>query len=283
MSYRELLPPPALRPFVDRFWLRTPDAADGGAKMPPSPGAQAGPALILPDGCIDVLIDARTGAARVVGTMTRAVVDPIAARSVLVSVRFKPGVARAFLGVPARELTDRVFGADELGCSWLRTPPAPEASAQGLAAVLGALQRALLERSAAAALQREVRAATRRLFAPQAPTVDALARELGRSRQHLARQFREHVGVGPKEFARVARLQRAIAAVQRSAGVAPAAAGRLGRERGAPGLAALALELGYFDQAHMARDFNDLAGLTPRAAREARGSIFPIPSLWLEP
>jgi AraC-like DNA-binding protein len=278
MSYRELPPPPALRPFVDRFWVRMPDAADGEPETLAAPVAQAGPSLILPDGCIDVLIDVRTGAARVVGTMTRAVVDPIAASGVLASVRFKPGAAPAFLRVPAAGLTDRVVGADELGCSWLCAPPAPEGSALAVKAVLGALQRSLLERSPAASLQREVREATRRLFGARAPTVDALARELGRSRQHLARQFREHVGVGPKEFARVARLQRAIAAVQR--GVVPGS-GATGSA--APGLAGLALELGYFDQAHMSRDFNDLAGLTPRAAREARGSIFPIPSLWLEP
>lgn len=268
MSYRELHPPPALRPFVDRFWVRMPDGAEGEPTRLAAPVAQGTPSLILPDGCIDVLIDVRTGAARVVGTMTRAVVDPIAARSALASVRFKPGAARAFLRVPAAELTDRVVAADELGCAWLGTPPAPEGSAPAVRGVLAALERSLLERCAAAALQREVREATRRLFGARAPTVDALARELGRSRQHLTRQFREHVGVGPKEFARVARLQRAIAAVQRSA---------------APGLAAVALDLGYFDQAHMARDFNDLAGLTPRAAREARSSIFPIPSLWLEP
>jgi AraC-like DNA-binding protein len=277
MSYRELPPPPALRPFVDRFWARTPDAAEGDPNTLARPAAAA-PSLILPDGCIDVLIDVRTGAARVVGTMTRAVADPVTARSVLAAVRFKPGAARAFLRVPAADLTDRVVDADELGCSWLCAPPAPEASALAVQAVLGTLQRSLLERSAAAALQREVREATRRLFGDRAPAVDALARELGRSRQHLARQFREHVGVGPKEFARIARLQRAIAVVQRrvlQVSVAPASV--------APGLAGLAIELGYFDQAHMSRDFKDLAGLTPRAAREARGSIFPIPSLWLEP
>jgi AraC-like DNA-binding protein len=256
-----------------------PDAVGGEPEAPAAPVAQAGPALILPDGCIDVLIDVRTGAARVVGTMTRAVADPVAARSVLASVRFKPGAARAFLQVPASELTDRVVGADELGCAWLCTPPAPEGSALAVQGVLGALQRSLLRRAPAASLQHEVREATRRLFAARAPTVDALARELGRSRQHLARQFREHVGVGPKEFARGARLQRAIAAVQRSA----VTGSSLIRAARGSGLAGLALDLGYFDQAHMSRDFNDLAGLTPRAAREARGSIFPIPSLWLEP
>lgn len=258
MSYRELLPSPALRPFVDRFWMRTEGVA---------PGAAASPALILPDGCIDVLVDVASGAARAVGTMTRAVLDPLPSDAAVAAVRFKPGAAAAFLRVAAIELTDRSVPVRELGCRWLRVRPAEVASLDATRRTVAALECSLLARLTAATLHREVREATRRLFSPEPPAVDALARELGRSRQHIARQFREHVGVGPKEFARVARLQRAFLAVQR----APA-----------PRMATLALDLGYYDQAHMSRDFNDLAGLTPRQARAARDSIFPIPSLWLE-
>ena len=271
MSYRELAPPAALRPYVDRLWTRVPDLTEpgrsDGLERVTGSLATASPSLILPDGCIDVIVDVRTGAARVVGTMTRAVIDSVPPRVSFASVRFKPGAARAFLRVPAAELTDRVLEADELGCGWLSTRPAPEDEPSSVAEALTALERALLERLPAATLQSEVREATRRLLSAQPPAIDSLARDLGRSRQHLARQFRENVGVSPKEFARVARLQRAIAAVQGARAI---------------GLAELAIELGYYDQAHMSRDFDDLAGLTPRAAREARGSIFPIPSLWLE-
>lgn len=289
MSYRELAPPSALRSYVDRFWTRAAtldvgvhdDGRAGSARAQSAAAAaessaeqrDAGtpapraPARILPDGCIDVLIDVHTGATRVVGTMTRAVLDGVPAGVSLAAVRFKPGAARAFLRVPAATLTDRVLEASELGCGWLSTRPAPDAGAASLASALTALERALLARLPAGAPQAEVREATRRLFAARAPTVDALARDLGRSRQHLARQFRENVGLSPKEFARVARLQRAIAALQHARRA---------------GLAELALDLGYYDQAHMTRDFSELAGLTPRAAREARGSLFPIPSLWLE-
>jgi AraC-like DNA-binding protein len=278
MSYRELPPPAALRPYVDRFWTRTPHAGLAARfdRAGAAPHAAPASALILPDGCIDILIDVHTGAGRVVGTMTRALVEPLTPACSIVAVRFKPGMASAFLRVPAAELTDHAVPLRELGCAWLATPPAPEGSGSEPQAVLDTLQRLLLERAATATAPLEVREATRRLFAMRAPTVESLARELGRSRQHLARQFREHVGIGPKEFARVARLQRAVAAVQQTA-----AAGAAASER--HGLAQLALDLGYFDQAHMSRDFNDLAGLTPRAARAARGSIFPIPSLWLEP
>ena len=97
--------------------------------------------------------------------------------------------------------------------------------------------------------------------------VGELAADLGWTRQHLGRVFRQQVGIGPKELARICRLQRAVHRLQRTPDVE---------------LARVALELGYFDQAHMARDFRELAGVTPATVRAAAGSIFPIPSLWLE-
>jgi AraC-like DNA-binding protein len=256
MGYRELLPHVALRPVVDRYWVRTPDA---------EPAAADGAARILPDGCIDVLIDVPTGEARVVGTMTRAVLYVGGASASIAAVRFKPGGAGAFLRVPAHELTDRVVPAADLGLRWL-TGPASEPGKP--CRLLAALEARLLERLAAPSLGLLGRQAARRLFAAQAPSIEQLAAELGQSRQQLARTFRRELGVSPKELARIARLQRAVARLQ---------------GRPCLSLAAAALDLGYYDQAHMARDFRELAGVTPSQARRARGSIFPIPSLWLEP
>ena len=247
MGYRELVPPPELRPYVDRFWLRVPGAS------PPAP------ARILPDGCIDVLIDADSGKARVVGTMTVAVVHDAPATR-LAAVRFRPGGARPFLRVDSAELTDRVLEPAALGARWLELGAGPPER------LVAALARTLLARRPAP-IDPRVLEASRRLMSERPPPVDALARQLGLSRQRLARVFREHVGLPPKELARVARLQRALHRLQYNPAL---------------GLAAAALDLGYYDQAHMNADFRDLAGVTPLAARRARDSISPIPSLWLE-
>jgi|SRR5688572_3898667 len=272
MSYRELLPHPALRPHVDRLWQRTPEGE--------SPGAAS---RILPDGCIDILVDVASGEARVVGTMTRAVTYAPSSQS-LVAVRFKPGCAAGFLRVPAEELTDRAVSARELGLRWLEPLPASPrghlvsvkagASSQPGGrewrsdAALAALEWQLLTRLDSLCARQEVRYGARRLFAAQPPSVQELARELGQSRQQLARTFRRELGISPKQLGRVARLQRAIDHLQRG----PSGS-----------LAQQALELGYYDQAHMARDFRALAGITPAEAQRSAGSIFPIPSLWLEP
>ncbi len=81
-----------------------------------------------------------------------------------------------------------------------------------------------------------------------------LATELGCSRKHLAARFREHVGLPPKLVARMLRFRRASDLL------------------GASGtsLAELAAVCGYYDQAHLDRDFRDFAGTTPTAYASER-------------
>ncbi len=76
--------------------------------------------------------------------------------------------------------------------------------------------------------------------------VETLAAELGCSRRHLVTGFREQVGVAPKMFGRILRFQRAV--------------GLMGS---GPGWAEIALTCGYYDQAHLIRDFRQFAGSSP--------------------
>jgi AraC-like DNA-binding protein len=87
------------------------------------------------------------------------------------------------------------------------------------------------------------------LAAPRA-RVEALAGELGVSSRQLRRRCEAAVGYGPKQLARVLRLQRALAAA------------RAGEE-----LAAVAAGAGYADQAHFAHECRELAGVPATALR----------------
>jgi AraC-like DNA-binding protein len=76
--------------------------------------------------------------------------------------------------------------------------------------------------------------------------IAALSDELGCSRRHLTAHFREQVGVAPKLFARILRFQKAVALMDDE-----------------PSWAAIAQGAGYYDQAHLIRDFRQFAGASP--------------------
>lgn len=75
-----------------------------------------------------------------------------------------------------------------------------------------------------------------------------VAEELGLSWRRFIEIFTEDVGMTPKRYSRVRRFQRALA---------------LAKESRAPTWAQLALECGYFDQAHLCREWAELTGVSP--------------------
>jgi AraC-like DNA-binding protein len=79
--------------------------------------------------------------------------------------------------------------------------------------------------------------------------IERLADEIGWNRWRLSGRFRDAIGVTPKSAARVFRFECACRLIK--------------DER--PGLAHVAASCGYFDQAHMTREWNALAGCSPRA------------------
>src|SRR5438105_14123984 len=79
-------------------------------------------------------------------------------------------------------------------------------------------------------------------------SIASLAPALGVTRQHLARAFATHVGVPPKTFARVARVRRALAKARVATAV---------------DWSALALDAGFYDQAHLSGEVKEITGRTP--------------------
>jgi AraC-like DNA-binding protein len=92
---------------------------------------------------------------------------------------------------------------------------------------------------------------------PTLTTVELAARRHAMSERTLQRLFRRYVGVGPKWVLQRARLHDAVDRID---------TGRV------TDLATLALELGWFDQAHFTRDFTAMVGQSPAAyaARRSR-------------
>ena len=203
-------------------------------------------AQVLPDACIDVVWTAGQPP-QIAGPDTGPVQSLLKPATAVVGVRFRPGKAPTALGVPASDLRDQRVPLEAV---WGITP----------------VQRLCEEGESAedsdrfAALLRELE---RRLARTQSedPAVDAMVSwvvaggyrsrptaKLGVCERQLLRRFQDRVGYGPKMLQRVLRFQRLLV---------------LANRRPATGLAGLAAEAGYADQAHMTRDVRRLAGTTP--------------------
>jgi AraC-like DNA-binding protein len=106
--------------------------------------------------------------------------------------------------------------------------------------------------------------------------VSGLAADTGWSDRHLRARFRDETGLTPKAAARVIRFDRARRLLQHRASARIAL----------PPLADLAADCGYYDQAHLAREFRELAGCPPSAwlAEEFRNvqdrPEGAVPGLW---
>jgi AraC-like DNA-binding protein len=259
VEYFESVPRAELRPFVRVVWsLRGPADPSGGLDR------------IVPDGCPEIVVnradpfrrataDGRSHEqARVllVGQLRRAIeIAPTGAVD-LVGVRFEPGGLFALLGMPMHELAD-VDVALRSVAPRLRDALVDAARDRDLRRAVGRLEVALLEefelrgrlcRGGAGLVGAAVGLAHRGL--PDVGGPHGLAATLGIGRRALERLFRQEVGLSPKLYARIERLQGVLASL----------------EHAAPGTpwAQLALRHGYADQSHLIRDFRLLAGTTPQ-------------------
>ncbi|MBE4750335.1 AraC family transcriptional regulator [Corallococcus sp. ZKHCc1 1396] len=244
MRYVEVLPCPALAPYVRCYWALE------------ASGPQGAPHRVMPDGCLDILVDLSDGVRpRAVGAMRTAAVVSLTYPTSILAVRFRPGGARPFLGLPVQALTDAQVALEDLWPKSAREGWERLAEAGGLRARFALLERLLLERLPARAEDPGVAHAVALIEAARGRVaVRSLEQVMGVGARQVERRFLATVGLSPKVLCRIERLQHALALLQGPRAVEGAE---------------LALAAGYYDQAHQVREFRALAGLTPGAyARE---------------
>jgi AraC-like DNA-binding protein len=227
------VPAPDLAPFVSRYWLVEWDYAEPYRQLiAPSPNVHL---------TVRAAADGR-GAPEVHGVSSGHVVRVLEGAGRVVGVAFRPGGFRPFLGSSVSALTDRtVPAADVPGLRGAVPPATPD---------VAAVERWLRAVLPAADPTTEWVAGVVELVAaePGIARVDDLAARCGTSVRRLQRVFAEYVGVGPKWVIRRYRLHEVTERMARGA---------------ATDWAGLAAELGYADQAHLARDFASMFGEPP--------------------
>jgi AraC-like DNA-binding protein len=211
---------------------------------------------LLPNGRTNLVIrvpEEGPGDVFVVGPRTRAKFKRTTGVSRAVTLRVKPGWAPMVFGVPASALTDQFVTLDELwGPSDLT---ADILAAPSVSAVLERLSRVVAARATFESSSARLARRAAHLFETTETRVDAVAEQLGVTARHLRRAFVDNVGIGPKEFARGVRLERAIRGTARSSD-----------------WSAIAREAGYYDQAHLSGEFRELTGITPSAFLQRRAA-----------
>jgi len=175
----------------------------------------------------------------------------LAGRGWVLGTRFRAGGFRRFVDFPVARLTDRTIPlAEAFGAAAAdrleRAVRARETTAERIELVEAFLRERSDGPDARAA---EVAAIVRLLLDdPSITRVDQLARRCHRSPRTLQRLFAEYVGVSPKWVVQRQRLHTAAERIADRPGI------DLGR---------LAVDLGYFDQAHFGNEFKAVVGRTP--------------------
>lgn len=243
-SYVEHPPVPGLVGWVRTVWIQRTGAVPYLQRHLPTGGVE----IHVPIG----------GRPRLLGPLTGPVVEVVAAHTTIVGVRFRPGAAPPLPAV-LDDLVDQRLGLAEL---WGDSVDRIVEAVAGAATPERALVRLQVH------LLRQLRAAVRtdplvheavQVLMPWHPVdIGALATHLALSASQLRRRCLHAVGVSPKVLQRILRFQGFLALAQAGA----TASGR----GGADGVAGLAVDAGYADQAHLSREcsrFADVASMGP--------------------
>ena len=234
---------PALASLVDFYWIVTWDLR----------GRDPYEARVLAHPCVHLVFE--PGHSRIYGVVRGLFSYRLCGAGRVVGVRFRPGAFRPFLGRAVSTITDRCVGIDHVSAVDASETERAVLGASDVERAPAILDAFLCEFAPAPDPTAEMvsELVTRIASDPSLKRVSDLATSVGIAARTLQRLFAEYVGVPPKWVLRRYRLHEAA---ERANGDQ-----RVDWSR-------LAAELGYYDQAHLIRDFTATIGAPP--ARYAR-------------
>lgn len=241
MSYQQFRPHPLLASYIDAYWIVTGDEKNVVAER------------IIPDACVDIIVNLgsdfiteggnvvmKSDTAYLVGTMTRfkETFRPPHAR--LIGVRFKPASFSLFYNYASlQEVTNTTVELDK------KLAPQIDLSTND---VVDYFNRFFLERLTPhkhtlfplITLINERKGQI---------TVEDLSREQRISVRQMERNFKQHIGITPKEFINFIRYQFAEQLIH--------------QHHDTKSLLEIALETGYYDHSHLSNEVKKYTGLNP--------------------
>lgn len=262
MPYRHRIPRQPLNAFIESIWVYHDD---------PGPKALE---RILPTGAAQLIVNLKEDRTRLYdpdcpercvtasgsvlsGVRSRFQVIDTAEQEYVAGVAFRAGGTVAFMREPAHDTRDADTPLDAL---WGRSRTAilreRLLEGEGLDAKLDVLETALSEMWAPPGLHPAVSFALAEFErAPTTTRIAAVSNTIGLSAKRFIERFKSEVGLTPKRFCRIRRFQRAL---------------KLANHGHQVDWPRVALDCGYFDQAHFINDFKSFTGLTPTGYLSAR-------------
>lgn len=254
MRYTEIPPSRSLAKYVKCFWTLKADRSPGNG----------GPEPVMPDGCIELIFNLADPFRRfhpdgaleiqprsiIAGQMRSfSLIEPSGAID-LFGARFQHSGAAPFFRFPLNELTENI---PDLKLVWGRAGRDIEERIQDALSTsvrVELIENELLRLLGQNAPADGITGAAARLIVENGGSVrvENLAAALGINGRRLERRFQQYVGLSPKRFSKIIRFQNFLGAVSS------------GPERN---ILDTALSFGYYDQAHLIREFREFSGKTP--------------------
>lgn len=243
MRHSRRRPSPDLTPWIAHYWIIHWDLR----------GCEPYVAESLPHPNVHLIFE--NGSSVVAGVQTHKFSRLLQGQSRVFGVKFRPGGFRPFLDIPVSKLADRIipalriFGRDLAPFEEIALSSCKENDKVHAADVF--FHARMPKPDPAVRLAGQL--VDRILQEPEIKTVGDLARSTGMGKRSLQRLFSEYVGASPKWVIRRYRLHEVIEKFNS------------GRKLD---WAQLALDLGYFDQAHLINDFKSIVGFPPSEYRK---------------
>lgn len=241
MAYNQFNPHPALADYIDAYWTV---AADGNELKTEK---------ILPDGCVDIIFnlgaDCKTDNSSftmhnekvyLIGTMTRFKETNINPETNLLGIRFKPAAFSAFYKFNSlHEVTDQTVEFEKT------LSPDLQKIIQYSTAYLNHffLNKLSKPKHNLIPVIADIQNHKGQL------NVNKLAQRHFTTKRQLERSFKQHVGIGPKEFINFVRYQFTLSVIKNRASNRS--------------LLDIAFECGYYDHSHLTNEVKRYTGVAP--------------------
>ncbi|MET7029946.1 helix-turn-helix domain-containing protein [Sediminicola luteus] len=265
----EYMPCESLRPFVELFWEGSFNAnASGQISM-----------QLIPNGCLELIIHlndlhcnlqkdnswSQTPDYMIIGMFTQPYEVRFENHVKVFAIRFKPEAIYNVFGVPASKLKERYEDMSMVLGSSFRDFSHRLREEKSVGGMIRNTEKYLLKCLLENKIDLNyVNSAADLIRNTKGIKIEDLPNRLYISQRQLEREFKDKVGISPKHYLRITRINEVLRMLSANRPI---------------DLTSVAYHCGYFDQAHFIKDFKRITGIKPTIYIRERRQIIANPGL----